>query len=221
MALQNEAKRKPDMPPPGASLDRVMRAHFHDALLIRQAVIAGTPEQAANPATVLALIENLDDLPPGWRDFVERMQQDARRITNSTSAVQAAAAAADLGVACGLCHQKLGGPRVSSEPPPAEGTTLEGRMKRHMWASERLWEGLVVPSSDAWNAGAKALTSSPFPEEVLKSGGVHARSAASDFAKLVAKAPTKQTIEERAGLYAELLVTCGTCHRAIRETATK
>jgi hypothetical protein len=220
-ALQDEAQRKPDMPPSGSSLDRVMRAHFHDALLIRQAVIAGTPEQAANPATVLALIENLDDLPAGWRDFVERMQQDARRITDSTSSAQAAAAAADLGVACGLCHQKLGGPRVSGEPPPAQGTTLEQRMKRHMWASERLWEGLVVPSDDAWNTGAKALAGEPFPEEILKSGGVHARSAAKDFAALVAKAATKKAPLERAGVYAELLVTCGGCHRAMREAASK
>jgi cytochrome c556 len=205
------------MPPAGASVDRIMRAHFHDALLIREAVIAGRPDQAANPATVLALIENLDDLPAGWRSFVERMQQDARRITDSTSAAQAAAATADLGLACGLCHQQLGGPKVQIEPPPAEGTTLDERMQRHVWASERLWEGIAVPSADAWNAGARALSQSPFAPEVLKGGGVHAKSAASDFVKLVANAPTRTTPEARAALYAELLVTCGTCHRAMRE----
>ena len=112
-------KPKPDMPPTGASLERVMKAHFQDALLIRRAVIAGTPEQAANPATVLALIENLDELPPGWREDVERMKRTARRVTDSTSAAQAAAATADLGVSCGLCHQKLGGPATSTEPAPA------------------------------------------------------------------------------------------------------
>ena len=90
-------------------------------------------------------------------------------------------------------------------------------MKRHAWASERLWEALAVPSDDAWNAGAKALSSDPFPQEVLKDGGVEARSAASDFAKLVAKAPAKKTTKDRAALYAELLVTCGTCHHATRK----
>jgi cytochrome c556 len=220
-ALQKEARRQPDMPPAGASVDRVMRAHFHDALLIREAVIAGKPEQAANPATVLALIDNLEDQPPHWRNFVERMQQDARRIKDSTSAAQTAAATADLGVACGLCHQKHGGPKVASEPPPLEANDLPGRMKRHTWASERLWEGLVVPSSDAWNIGTKALSGSPFPPEGLKRGGVVARSAARDFARLVAEAADRKTIEERAALYAELLVTCGTCHRAMREASTE
>lgn len=217
VSLQQEAKQKPDMPARGASLDRVMRAHFHDALLIRQAVIAGTPEQAANAATVLSLIEDLDELPPGWREFVESMQLAARRITDSTSSAQAAAAAADLGVACGRCHQKLGGPRASDEAPPAIGHSVEMRMKRHEWATERLWEGLVVPSSDAWSAGARALAGDGIPDDMVKPGGVHARSAASDFTKLVAAAPGKKTTEERAALYAELLVTCGTCHRALRE----
>jgi hypothetical protein len=197
-----------------------MQAHFTDALLIRKAVISGRPQQAAAPAEALAKAENLDNLPPGWRQFVEPMQQTARRITDSTSAEQAAAATADLGVACGNCHLKRGGPKASSAPPPGEGTTLTDRMQRHVWATERLWEGLTVPSTKAWDAGANALSANPFPVEILNKGGVHTRSAASDFAKLVVKAPTRKTVEERAALYAELLLVCGSCHRAINEAGS-
>jgi cytochrome c556 len=198
-----------------------MRAHFADALLIRKAVIAGTPERAADAAEALAKAEKLGDVPASWRTSVQRMQQVAARINNSTSAAQAAGATADLGVACGECHQKLGGPKAWSGPPPPEGTALVERMQRHVWATERLWEGLTVPSDEAWKAGAKALSASQFPADILKQSGVHGRSAASDFTKLVVKAPTKKTIEERAALYAELLVTCGGCHRAINEAGTK
>ena len=212
---------KPDVPPPGASPGRLMRAHFTDALLIRKAVIAGTPEQAASAAEALSKSESLEALPAGWRPFVERMQLTAGRINNSTSASQAAAATADLGVACGECHLQRGGPKASTEPAPAQGTALTDRMQRHVWATERLWEGLTVPSSEAWAAGAKALSASPFPAEILKQGGVHGRSAAGDFKKLVGQAPTKKKVEERAALYAELLVTCGGCHRAINEAGTK
>ena len=211
-----DERPKPDAPPPGSPLDRVMKAHFKDALLIREAVIRGTPEDASNPATVITEIQNLDALPAGWREFVERMQQTARRITNSTSTAQAAAAAADLGVSCGMCHQRLGGPKAVDEPAPAAGTTIESRMKRHAWATERLWEGLYVPSSAAWDTGAKGLDTTPFPKEVLKDGGVHARSAAGDFARVAARASTKKTTEERAALYAELLTTCGGCHQAMQ-----
>jgi hypothetical protein len=89
-------------------------------------------------------------------------------------------------------------------------------MQRHAWATERLWEGLYVPSDEAWDAGAKALSAAPFPSDVLKQGGTYARTAAADFARLVVKAPAKRTPLDRAGLYAELLLTCGSCHRAMR-----
>jgi hypothetical protein len=192
-----------------------MQAHFQDALLIRQAVIAGRLEDAVEPAQALARARDLDHLPEGWRGFVERMQEVAGRIQDSTLVSRAAAATADLGVSCGLCHQQRGGPQASREPAPDAGTSIESRMRRHAWATERLWEGLYVPSDDAWNAGAKALSSAPFPAEILKDGGVNARSAASDFARLVVKAPAQRIARDRAALYAELLLTCGSCHRAL------
>lgn len=201
-----------DAPPAEAPIDRIMQAHFKDALLIRQAVIAGKLDDAVEPALALTRARDLDHLPEGWRGFVERMQEVAGRIKDSTLVSRTAAATADLGVSCGSCHQQRGGPQASKEPAPAEGTTVESRMRRHAWATERLWEGLYVPSDDAWNAGAKALSAAPFPAEILKDGGVYARSAASDFARLVVKAPAKRTPQDRAGLYAELLLTCGSCH---------
>ena len=207
---------RPDIPPSGSSIDRIMQAHFNDALLIRQAVIAGSPEDAVDPAYVLTHIQDLERLPDGWRAFVERMQGVAGRIEDSTTSSLAAAATADLGVSCGMCHQRHGGPKASNEPAPAPGTSIESRMKRHVWATERLWEGLIVPSNEAWAAGAQALSTDPFPGEVLSDGGVYARSAAGDFARLAAGAPAKKTPEQRAALYAELLVTCGTCHRAMK-----
>lgn len=216
-----DANAKPVSAPRGSSTDSLMNAHFIDALLIRKAVIAGTPERAAAAAEALGRAQKLDEVPASWRASVGRMQQVAARINNSTSAGQAAGATADLGVTCGECHQRLGGPKASSVPAPPEGTALVERMQRHVWATERLWEGLTVPSRDAWDAGAKALSASPFPAEVLKQGGVHGRSAAGDFSRLVVQASTKKTVEERAALYAELLVTCGGCHRAINEAGTK
>jgi cytochrome c556 len=207
-----------DVPPMGATTDRIMKAHFKDALLIREAVIAGRPEDASNPATVIANIQNLDDLPKGWKPFVEHMQETARRITNSTTPAAVGAAAADLGISCGLCHQKLGGPKPSKAPAPAAGASMESRMQRHVWATERLWEALAVPAPASWDTGANALISEPFPADFLKQGGVDVRTSAKDLARLVAKAPQKKTVQDRAALYAELLITCGACHRA---TATE
>jgi hypothetical protein len=212
---QPSEKANLDVPPPGASTNRIMQAHFQDALLIRKAVIDGKPEQAYNPATVIANAQSLDGLPPGWRPYVMDMQLVAQRIADTSRPAAVAGSVADLAISCGTCHLQLGGPKPSTEPPPPRGDTLESHMEHHAWATERLWEALSVPSDAAWHAGVKELSTAPFPPDILKQGGVDARSAAADFGKLVAKAPHKKTIQERAALYAELLVTCGTCHQAI------
>jgi cytochrome c553 len=194
-----------------------MQAHFNDALLIRKAVIAGAREEAANPAFILTQLQDVDELPESWQPFVLQMQGAAARINDSTTESMAAAATADLGLSCGMCHQRNGGPELAVDAPPAAGGSIDDRMKRHVWATERLWEGLFVPSDAAWLAGAQALGPDPFPDEVLQRGGVHARSAANDFGKLAAKAPQKKSATDRANLYAELLVTCGSCHRSLQK----
>jgi hypothetical protein len=48
--------------------------------------------------------------------------------------------------------------------------------------------------------------------------GIDAKTSAADFTRLVAKAPAQKTLHEQAAVYAELLVTCGACHRAFEPT---
>jgi cytochrome c556 len=213
---QSEANEL-DVPPYNASSNRIMQAHFKDALLIRNAIISGKPEDAANPATVIIAVQNLDNLPAGWQPFVVDMQAVAQRIVNGTTAPAVAAAAADLALSCGACHQKFGGPPPANTPPPSEDGSFATNMKRHGWATERLWEALATPSESAWEVGAATLKSSPFAKEKLASASIDVRTAASDFARLTAAAPSKKTPAARAALYAELLLTCGACHQAASE----
>jgi hypothetical protein len=72
----------------------------------------------------------------------------------------------------------------------------------------------VRASAAAWNAGASALAGDAFPAQVLKKGGVHARSAAERFKKTAAKSGSLTRAEERAQNYATLLETCSACHQA-------
>ena len=89
------------------------------------------------------------------------------------------------------------------------------RMKRHMWATERLWEGIYGPSDEAWKAGAAALELDPFPKKELSKGGVHALSSAARFSKHAKHVGDRKTGEQRAKLYASLLATCSPCHDAM------
>ena len=215
------AAAKPAAPaeePSGTPKERLMRLHFKETAQIRAAVINGALADTAAPAAALSKLDGLGAIPAPWQPSLDAMQDAARRIGQSSDMPSVAAALADVGAACGSCHKAHGGPKVKFDAAPTAEDTLQGRMKRHAWATERLWEGLYVPSDASWKAGVDALSGDPFPKELLDKGGVHARSSASRFKSLVATAGTKQKVDDRTKLYASLLETCSACHMSTRGT---
>ena len=203
-------------PPVGSPRERLMRSHFKETEVIRAAVIRGDLSATIAPAEALAKLEGLGKISDSWRPSIEALKAASTRISNSSDIPRAAAGTADIGRACGACHALVGGPMAKVGTPPDTQGDLKARMKRHVWATERLWEGLYVPSGAAWNAGAAALTREPFPKEVLNKGGVHTRSAGSRFKKLASTAGSKKRPEDRAQLYASLLETCSACHTLLK-----
>lgn len=201
---------------PGTPREKLMRSHFKETELIRRAVINGELAGTSQAAETLTVVEGLGSLPKAWLPPIQALQAASVRIKNSSDIPATAAATADIGVACGACHSAGGGPNIAVGAPPGAGDSLESRMERHVWATERPWEGLYGPSDKAWTAGAAALVGEPFAKEDLTGGGVHARSAASRFTKLAAGAGAERKPEGRARVYASLLETCSACHQAMR-----
>jgi cytochrome c553 len=196
-----------------------MRSHFKEAGLMRIAVVNGVLSDAAAPAEALSNMEGLGKIDPSWQSSIDVLQYASRRIRSSSDVPAAAAAIADIGIACGACHKAVGGgPAVKVDAPPITDGSLQSRMRQHIWATDRLWEGLFVPSDASWKAGAAALSTDPFPKELLDKGDVHARSAAARFKSLVATAASQKKPAERGQLYATLLETCAACHAATRKT---
>jgi hypothetical protein len=193
-----------------------MRSHFKEASLIRTAVIDGKVADAVAPAEALGNNEGLGKMDPSWQSSIDVLEYAAKRIQHSSDVPGVAAAIADIAIACGACHKVAGGPKAKVDAPPPVDASLASRMHRHVWAAERLWDGLTVPSDASWNAGAAALAGDPFPKEVLDKGGVHARSAAAKLKTLVASAASKKKPDERGQLYATLLETCAACHVVTR-----
>lgn len=202
--------------PAGTPKERLMRLHFKETALVRTAIVNGALTDTVAPAAALSKMEGLGTIPAAWRPSIDAMQSAARRIGQSSDMPGAAAALADVGAACGSCHRGLGGPKAKFDAAPTGDDSMSGRMKRHVWATERMWEGLYVPSDASWKAGVDALSGEPFAKDLLDKGGVHARSSAARFKTLVATAGAKQKPDERAKLYAALLETCSACHMATR-----
>jgi cytochrome c553 len=196
----------------GTPRERLMKTHFKETAVVRAAVIKGSLNEAVAPAEALTKMEGLGTPDKKWQPALEALQNASRRIGQSPDIPGAAAATADIGVACGSCHRVAGGPKVTVESPPPVDKTLQSRMRRHVWATERLWEALYVPSDASWKAGTDALSGDPFPKEILDKGGVHSRSAGAKFKSIVATAGSKKKVEDRAKVYASLLETCSACH---------
>jgi hypothetical protein len=194
-----------------------MRSHFKQVATIRTAVVAGKINDAIEPARTIVEMQGVDTLPAVWRSSVKELQAASARIRQSPDLPEAAAATADIGMTCGGCHVELTGPTIEVSAPPSESATVAERMKRHLWATERLWEGLYGPSDEAWTAGAQMLASDPLSKDVLAAGDVLAKSLAQRVVKLGTKAGSAKGGEERAKVYAEVLATCAPCHARVRD----
>ncbi len=198
-------------------LDKLMKEHFATAVWARDAVIDGNLEPIRQPLRILSDY-GYETVPLAWMGGIARLQAAARLTSNAESLEAAASGIASLANICGRCHldQSHVVP-LDKHDFVDEGSASEGirqRMSRHAWAAERLWDGLVAPSDDAWRTGAAALAQTPKPDEP----------ATLDFArdfdelrKLGVRAHSETTSAIRAEIYGRVLTTCSRCHARVDE----
>ena len=129
-----------------------------------------------------------------------------------------------MALSCGECHElrKRGPGRTLMVPLPWEDPpdSLKQRMQRHQMGVDQLWDGLVLPSENAWRSGTVTITRAPLrgPEQADESSSaeLHTRiEATRDLAKQARLAPTYQ---ERGRIFGELISGCAQCHYLQRPT---
>lgn len=196
-----------------------MMDHFAQLTMARDALIAGRIDDAGVALAILSNHEPAVDQPAGWGPHAILLRESAGAGADKRELVPVATALAITATACGACHAASnGGPTFEAPPLPPKTHGPRARMRRHVWAAERLWEALVTPSDDAWRAGLEVLNrpplpvhqlpqDRPIPEEVLV--------MAERIGTLGDRGGQLSRPVDRAGLYAELLGTCARCHRAL------
>lgn len=191
--------------------------HDHDVhgAAMRDAVARGDLDAARREAKVLAELRIDGGVEPTWRKNLDAMNTAAARVAEARDLPAASRGLSAVARTCGGCHATLGGPGPIVGEPPGEGSGVGPRMKRHQWAAARLWDGLVVPSDDAWRAGARVLADAPLEPELLTPGktpvpkvGTLARSVH----ELAHKASEAESAVDRGKVYGELMSTCSACH---------
>jgi mono/diheme cytochrome c family protein len=189
-----------------------MQSHFSIVGQVRAALTQGELNAARNPARQLADHPEHEDMPQGVESPLEDVRAFARSVARSTSVSDAARCTAEIGAACGRCHDAAGmGPAVADWVMPPAGAASGTHMLRHAWAADRLWDGLITPSDRLWEAGAIALTEDPIfrPSDT---GGQEANVLAREIHDLGTEARRLEDVNQRAGIYGRILDTCARCH---------
>jgi hypothetical protein len=93
-------------------------------------------------------------------------------------------------------------------------------MARHVWAVDRLWEGLVGADDTRWSRGLAVLSDAPLPFTTLRDGP---RLATELQRRARAQLDTRATTlsDDRGAAYGEILSICAGCHSALHAVAAR
>jgi hypothetical protein len=199
------------------SIANFMPQHFLIVAWARDAVVDGDLEDLREPLQALADYNYASVVPGGWMRGVAELQAAARLTATAENLTVAASGVAAMTRVCGECHEQQGHrlalfpEEVATKTPKSD--EFSTRMHRHAWGSERLWEGLMAPSDQAWQAGAAALAHAPVKAPKLPAGAPKEFAASlTKLRDLGLRATQATSADERSNLYALTLAMCADCH---------
>lgn len=216
---------KPVTPSDVKTISRGMHEFFEQTMRARDAIINGDVASAKKALEMLAAQElGTTTLSLEWSTQLERWRAVARLGGHSKSLEEAAASVSKLGAQCGQCHQALRkGPEFDPSGWVEDTDDLQAHMFLLTWASDRMWEGLTEPWDRAWRVGAETLVEAPIKLSALKKKLGPKLSNAPDYARDLQRigemALSQKDAEARAEAFGQVLLTCASCHSAVRDKA--
>jgi cytochrome c553 len=202
-----------------------MHKRFLAVNSIRDAVITGDLAVAKQLAEKLANNKELLSVFADWGLHTKDMQKEIEQVAASTDLRSASAHTAAAARTCGRCHEALGVATLDekSGQPPSESDDIGGIMRRHQWAINRMWVGLIAPSNSSWMAGAKELTEIAYQAQNQPEAKSNKElpSLLSEIEKLAVAAAKAVTNPEKTQVFGQLLTTCSGCHQKMRPDGGK
>ena len=227
-----------EVPP---EFDEVMTDHAKLSIRAMNALIAGDLPRAQHSMRKLAFFMEHVPFPKEGKGYARITRELADQVRTSSDLEEASMAFARLSYACGQCHHALDrGPPVKLEPTP-QGRDIAMHMRRHYWAVERMWEGLLSDSPRDFQSGARALSTAPLhgarepesaqPEGVTRlayevhdlafAAAVEGTTAEDDYVPTPGEVrKTKPTSRSQAEIFGQLLSACSQCHTLVRVKPT-
>jgi len=195
-----------------------MHRQFSRTVDIQTGVVLGDLSRAHEAAVRLAAYPEPGESRPDTDPYTSAIRAYASVISQASDLDSVARQVGQIAAACGDCHTAVeGGPRFVLGSGPPQSDTRAAAMIRHLWAADRMWEGLIGPSETAWTSGAEALKENWTASGVMiQASSVPDQTSGylSQIQKLGEKALSAQGPGDRAQVYAEILGTCNRCHQA-------
>jgi mono/diheme cytochrome c family protein len=192
-----------------------MQHHFGLVTAVHDALIAGDLQLVRQHASQLENAADPTGLPASAGPYVTVMHRAAGRAAAADDLEDAASATSAMLAACGDCHRAVGTmPALPTPSPPAMGGVV-GHMLQHSRAMDSLAQGLIVPSTSAWQVGATALESAPLRKRELPRDAKLTREILETeqwIHDLAGRAKESTETRSRIYVYSELLESCATCH---------
>jgi len=201
----------------------MMHERFAAVSAIQGFVVAGNLVAAKERAGQLVADGSLLTVAVDWAPYAENLHKQVQETSAAADLKSAASHMAAAARACGRCHEALGVDAIdhSAELAPIEDDDLHGIMRRHRWASDRMWEGLIGPSDESWQAGADALDKiiDNAQEKPVMQDDEEMRGILTSVGELAKEATTAQTAVDRQRIFGTLLSSCSSCHQKMQQTA--
>jgi hypothetical protein len=207
---------------PAPDLAYHMRASFWAAVQARDALIVGDLARAQSAADDLAKYDYAGLLPADWKHWTGQLQQYAKELSMAPNLAAAAQELGRMALVCGECHDlhQRGPTRPAIKALPWEDPpeAFDARMHRHQLGIAQMWDGLVLPSEDAWRAGTVTITRAPLraPELAEEPIDEATNKRIEEVRALAKQARTAGTYEDRGRIYGELIARCAQCHAFAR-----
>ena len=195
-----------------------MHGHLVHVDAIKNGVIAGDLDATREHAVWLSEHDPPPGMPDPWAPYVKEMRQYAAVAAASRDLETVAVAVSEIARTCGECHVANGANppafQMDQRPQPGDEDVVS-QMRRHLWAADRMWEGLIHPSEEAWNSGADILKEVNLSAELIDADP--ASEANVDELVQQARGVGEQGGRtgpgpERSVLYGKFLSLCASCH---------
>ena len=214
-----QVAKDPPEDPPNVRFehDMMVRFHMHENFDLLRAIEKLLIRGKLADATALArsIAEAPDEPGLGaWSPSATRVRELAAALARAPTVEEGCQRAARLAVACASCHAEAGVvPALSTVPAvPPDKPTIEARMARHLWATDRLWEATVGGGDEPWIKGLDVLATSPFPFRDSGDDRVRLARRLQVLADGARKRKPIDSAAERGRAYGEILTVCATCH---------